>query len=106
MTALLAIDAIALFSAPLFSGVTKAKDIYELPGARPYFELVQGQCNFHIEDRSTISANCSSQGQLVRRELYYPGWKASVGGRNARIEPWVECSGNRVSRFSKSLVAT
>jgi hypothetical protein len=63
-------------------------DIYELPGARPYFELVQGECNLHIEDRSTISVNCSSQGQLVRRELYYPGWKASMGGRNARIEPY------------------
>jgi hypothetical protein len=63
-------------------------DIYELPGARPYFELLQGEGDLHIENRSTIWVNCSSSSQLIRRELYYPGWHASVGGRNAHIESY------------------
>jgi hypothetical protein len=63
-------------------------DIYELPGARPYFEVVQGECDLHGENRSTISVNCSLESKLIRRELYYPGWKASLGGRNVHIEAY------------------
>ena len=63
-------------------------DIYELPGARPYFELVQGECNLRVKNRFTISVNCSSESKLIRRELYYPGWKAFVGGRRVYIEPY------------------
>jgi hypothetical protein len=63
-------------------------DIYELAEARPYFEVVQGDCDLRVENRSTISVNCSLQSRLIRRELYYPGWHASVAGRNAHIEAY------------------
>jgi hypothetical protein len=63
-------------------------DIYELSGVRPYFDLAQGDGYLHIEDRSAVSVSCSSESQLIRRELYYPGWKAFVGGKSIDIEPY------------------
>jgi hypothetical protein len=63
-------------------------DIYELPEARPYFEIVQGEGDLHVENRSALSVNCSSKLQLIRRELSYPGWKALVDGKNSVIEPY------------------
>jgi hypothetical protein len=35
-------------------------DIYELPGARPYFQLIQGEGDLHVQNRSTLSVNCFS----------------------------------------------
>ena len=63
-------------------------DIYELSGARPYFDLAQGSGDLHIESRSVVSANCSADSHLIRRELYYPGWKAFVGGKKVHIESY------------------
>jgi hypothetical protein len=63
-------------------------DIYELSGTRPYFDIINGDCDLKAESRSTISVNCRSEAELIRRELYYPGWKASVGGRKLHIEAY------------------
>ena len=63
-------------------------DIYELPGAKPYFQVAQGSCDLEVENRSVISVSCSSETQLVRRELYYPGWRAYAGGKQLHIEPY------------------
>lgn len=63
-------------------------DIYELSGAKPYFEIVQGDCHLKVENRSVVSVNCSSESQLIRRELYYPGWRASVAGKKLHIEQY------------------
>jgi hypothetical protein len=63
-------------------------DIYELSGVRPYFDLAQGNGDLQIENPVVVSVNCSSESQLIRRELYYPGWKAFVGGKSIHIEPY------------------
>jgi hypothetical protein len=63
-------------------------DIYELPGSKRYFDLAKGIGELHIESRSIVSANCSADSYLVRRELYYPGWKAFIGAKSLHIEPY------------------
>jgi hypothetical protein len=63
-------------------------DIYEIPGTKPYFETVEGRCDLRAENRSTLSVNCASDSKLIRRELFYPGWTASVGGTNVKIEAY------------------
>ena len=59
--------------------------IYELPGTRPYFESEGGHCSVEARGRAIASANCSAPDTLVRRELHFPGWEASVAGRPAPV---------------------
>jgi hypothetical protein len=65
-------------------------DIYELPEVKPYFEVLEGDSELRVENRAVLSVNCSSQTRLVRRELYYPGWKAFVAGKKVHIESYNE----------------
>jgi hypothetical protein len=60
-------------------------DIYELARTRPYFEIDQTDCQLRIESRNSLSVNCASEAQLIRRELYYPGWQATVSGKKVHI---------------------
>jgi hypothetical protein len=62
-------------------------DIYELSGVKPYFEVIKGNCDLKVENRSVVSVNCYSESELVRRELYYPGWRAYGAGKEIHIEP-------------------
>jgi hypothetical protein len=61
-------------------------DIYELPGAKPYFEVEGGPCVEGKVSRSQIELECSAAAGLVRREFFYPGWRASVNGLDVPIE--------------------
>ena len=63
-------------------------DIYELPGTKPYFETVEGNCDLRVENRSTVWVKCVSNSKLIRRELFYPGWTAKIGGTRIEIEPY------------------
>jgi hypothetical protein len=63
-------------------------DIYELSGVRPYFELAGGHGDLTAENREAVSVNPSSESQLVRRELYYPGWVAYANGKKLHIESY------------------
>jgi len=65
-------------------------DIYELSGTKSYFDVIQGNCDLRPSNRSMVAVNCTSETQLVRRELYYPGWTASAGGRIVKIKPYNE----------------
>ena len=60
-------------------------DIYELARTKPYFEIDQVDCHLTIESRNSVSVNCASEAQLIRRELYYPGWEAYVSGTKVHI---------------------
>ena len=59
--------------------------IYELDGARPYFDVDPDVCHVETVSRDRASVSCRSPAALVRRELHMPGWRATVGGRAARI---------------------
>jgi hypothetical protein len=82
-------------------------DIYELPGSKPYFEVVEGDCYLRVENRAVVSVNCSTPTLLIRRELYYPGWKASVAGKKLHIEPYNDLfQAIRISPGSYKIVFT
>jgi hypothetical protein len=61
--------------------------IYELAGAKPYFEITQGSCSLEPLARDRLKANCASAAQLLRREAFYPGWTAVVDGQPASLAP-------------------
>lgn len=61
-------------------------DVYELPGVKPYFESKAGQCTLETPYRSQVIADCKAPDRLVRRELFFPGWTATVGGVDAPVE--------------------
>jgi len=59
-------------------------NIFALPDAAPYFEapacLLTG-------GRDAVQADCPLPTHLVRRELLWPGWRATVNGAAAALEP-------------------
>jgi hypothetical protein len=55
-------------------------NIYELNNPKPYFEVVAGSCNLKSISRLTADMNCKGHATLLRREAFYPGWRASVNG--------------------------
>jgi hypothetical protein len=63
--------------------------IYELPGARPYFEIQSGDCTLaSATSRTRAAANCRTGGTLLRRELFLPGWSATLNGAPAAIHAY------------------
>jgi hypothetical protein len=63
----------------------RAADIYRLRGAKPYFETRSGNCRINVRNRRSAELNCRSRARLVRRELSFPGWTATVDGRSVPI---------------------
>ncbi len=63
-------------------------DIYELPNAAPYFEALSGPCRLTVQNRTTLTTTCDAPGQLVRRELYFSGWRATINGAETEIAPY------------------
>lgn len=61
-------------------------DIYELPDAKPYFEVEGGPCVSRNVSRYEVYLDCLAAAKLIRREAYYPGWRASINGTDAPIE--------------------
>ena len=59
--------------------------IFELPNPRPYFEAVAGKCKVEAIERRAARLNCEAPGLLLRRELFFPGWTASINGAEAAI---------------------
>jgi hypothetical protein len=60
--------------------------IYELLGAKPYYEAINGDCSVLQASRETATVRCGSGGTLLRREAFYPGWHAYVDGQNQTIK--------------------
>ena len=61
-------------------------DIYELSRTKPYFDVIQGRADLHGENRSVVTVDSASKAQMIRRELYFPGWKAYTGGHFLKVE--------------------
>lgn len=59
-------------------------DIWEVPNSAPYFQVTQGgPCTLSSLKRETVTADCVAPATLLRRELYMPGWRASLNGAQA-----------------------
>jgi hypothetical protein len=55
--------------------------IYQLANAVPYASSPNAACNVEILNRQDMHTSCISQGTLVRREMYFPGWSVLVNGK-------------------------
>jgi len=55
-------------------------DIWKLPHPAPYYTVIDGQCALTGESRNAVRAHCSTPATLLRRELFMPGWTATVNG--------------------------
>jgi len=62
--------------------------IFELPGPAPYFETIPAGCDLSFADRESAVADCAAPALLVRRELYFPGWRATRAGTHLAILPF------------------
>ncbi|HUP98553.1 MAG TPA: hypothetical protein VM073_11450 [Usitatibacter sp.] len=60
-------------------------DIYELPDAKPYFEAPAGGCMLTEAVREGVVAECAAPVRLIRRELFFPGWSATVNGQDTTV---------------------
>ena len=64
-------------------------DIYRLPKVGSYYTATS-DCKILKKSVSlrNISANCSGKGILRRKELYMPGWRASVNGKTVPVKKY------------------
>ena len=62
-------------------------DIHELQQAAPYFEVQGGACRITPLDRQAVVAECAAAAKLIRRELFYPGWQATVNTATVALQP-------------------
>ncbi len=60
-------------------------EIYQLPNPHPYFEMIRGNCTVTTVSKSEARVSCARPGQLLRRELYIPGWTAKANGKALAI---------------------
>jgi hypothetical protein len=60
-------------------------DIYELPDPAAYFAIRGGDCTLAPIGREMVEAQRAAPATLLRRELFYPGWRAEVNGAAASI---------------------
>ncbi len=60
-------------------------DIWELPHPAPYYTVLHGNCSLSKETRNAVMAQCSTPSTLLRRELYMPGWSATVNGSSVAV---------------------
>jgi hypothetical protein len=65
-----------------------AMEIHELPEPKPYFEAIAGECALTFDDRLGVATDCRTPATLVRRELHFPGWTATVNGGEAAIDEY------------------
>jgi hypothetical protein len=85
---------------------TANSDILELPDADDYFSAAKGGCSLTVESKTALQASCRAADTLIRRELFYPGWRAGINGnptmmRSSEIFQAIDLpSGNSRVEFS------
>ncbi|WP_458071503.1 YfhO family protein [Rhodanobacter sp. BL-MT-08] len=70
-------------SAHVYSG--DDMEIYELPHPKPYFDVLTGSCKLWPANRNELTSNCATSAMLLRREAFYPGWRASIDGQTQSV---------------------
>ena len=61
--------------------------IYETADAAPYFETIGGRCRVMPISRQAVTTECDAPARLVRRELFFEGWRASINGERVPVLP-------------------
>ncbi|MDR3517210.1 MAG: hypothetical protein P4M00_15475 [Azospirillaceae bacterium] len=63
-------------------------DIWELDDPAPYYEVVGGgPCTLSTPLREDVTADCTAPARLRRRELFMPGWRASINDTATAVGP-------------------
>jgi len=65
--------------------VSRVLTVYELTDPAPYFETIGGPCRVSPVTREEVTTDCASPARLIRRELFFDGWKATINGLRAPI---------------------
>ena len=65
-----------------------AMAIYQLREPKPYFEVTKGTCKLTVNSRTSLQADCQGRAELVRRELFFPGWSATANSAPISIEEY------------------
>ncbi len=86
-TPMLALQVSAPTDQPIRVLHSPAMLIYQLPNPAPYTQASLDACNLVILNRQFMQSNCPQPATLLRRELFYPGWRARVNGTPAAIQP-------------------
>ncbi len=60
-------------------------DIFSVPNAAPYENAALGHCRLNVTDRDSLYADCKAPDLLVRRELFFPGWRVNLNGHPATL---------------------
>jgi len=60
--------------------------IFEVENAAPYFEAAGGACRVSPQSRERVVTECERPTRLIRRELFFDGWRATVNGKRVDIE--------------------
>ncbi len=63
---------------------TPLATVFQLPNPAPYFQT-QEACTLTPLTRQAVDANCKGPATLIRSELYFPGWTATVNGTPAVV---------------------
>ena len=61
--------------------------IFKLPNPKPYFQTELANCSVYSTNRSTVETQCNKPSTLIRRELFLPGWQATINNRAVKVEP-------------------
>ena len=62
--------------------------IYKLPRPAPYYSALGGLCTFKELAFNSVRTECRAPSRLIRRELYFPRWTATINGRQAPLYPY------------------
>lgn len=59
--------------------------IYQLPHPDPMFEAESKACSVQSSSPSRVVVDCKAPATVIRREQYFAGWTASIGGRSTPV---------------------
>ena len=65
--------------------------IWELPNPAPYYSVFEGGIHaLSGAQRESVVVKCDAPVTLVRRELFMPGWRATINGKSATVSRFGE----------------
>jgi len=60
--------------------------IYRLPHPSPFYQSGTSTCKVRTINEMVADAQCTSPGTILRREMYFQGWTATLNGRVLPIQ--------------------
>lgn len=64
---------------------SQVADVFRLPQPKNYFEVQGGPCKLSEVNRESVHVFCTAPAVLIRREFFYPGWRAFLNDQQAPV---------------------